>query len=77
MYPDCEKEGEQNAKLVKSAQNTAMLYGQKKRRAKRAPEILDKPYFLISLWSVLRLREGLYFIFSTFSCVLRKLRDVM
>ena len=36
MYPDCEKGGEQNAKLVKSAQNTAMLYGQKKARKTRA-----------------------------------------
>lgn len=52
----------------------------KKRRAKRAPQIfgtIRRCYFLISLWSVLRLREGLYFIFSTFSCVLRKLRDVI
>lgn len=38
---------------------------------------LSLSYFLISLCRVLRFREGLYFIFSTFSCVLRKLRVVM
>lgn len=51
----------------------------KKARKTRAANFrtIRRCYFLISLWSVLRLREGLYFIFSTFSCVLRKLRDVI
>lgn len=56
----------------------------KKKRAKicalkfkRILAWLSLSYFLISLCRVLRFREGLYFIFSTFSCVLRKLRVVM
>lgn len=58
----------------------------KKKRAKicalkfkRIPAGLNPrwSYFLISLCRVLRFREGLYFFFSTFSCVLRKLRVVM